>query len=304
MVISCSVGFCLVLILFWIAYKFYTRCHFSLIFDRILVTAAITFFYFQPQVINALAGLFNCSRIENESYINDYPLEQCTNNSTYSLWRNALVIPAVCFFLLILPAWPLYYMHKNKYRIFSKEVIYKIGFLLNGYSPHTFYWYIFIFFWLNLMIFENREFFFLFKKIAIIIIIAFGNVGSGQTLYQNNGFFILILICFCFRIQMKWKPFITQELNSLDLRASMIMIITIFGGLFSSVCEDSTLQTILMVVIILINVYFLVLFSKIYFQIQLLLAFGNDSKIFLYLKKQAEKYWSHGIFLYCFLNYL
>ena len=114
----------------------------------------------------------------------------------------------------------------------------------------------------------------------IILIIDFVNVGSGQILYQNNGFFILILTCLCFWIQVKRKPFITDELNSLDLKGSVVMIITIFGGLFSSICDNSTLQTILMVVIILINVYFLVLFSKIYFQIQLLLAFGNDSKIF------------------------
>ena len=115
-------------------------------FERFLITAAIIFFYFQAPVLNAIAGMLNCYPIENEKYITDYPLEQCTHNARYSEWRNILIIPAACFFVLILPAWPLYYMHKNKAMIFHKDVIYKIGFLLNGYSPKTFYWYIILFY--------------------------------------------------------------------------------------------------------------------------------------------------------------
>ena len=125
---------------------------------------------------------------------------------------------------------------------------------------------------------------------------AFGNVGSGQTLYQNNGFFILILTCLCVWIQSKRKPFITYELNILDLKASMIMVLTIFGALFSSICEDSTLQSILMVIVIFINAYFLVLFFIAYLKIQL--AFVKDSKFKLTLlfKKTFEKYWGKVIF--------
>ena len=139
-------GFCFVLIIFWIICKFYKKMNFSLMIERFLATTTITFFYFQAPVINALAGILNCSRIENESYITDYLLEQCTNNARYSEWRNILIIPAACFFVFILPAWPLYYMHKNKKIIFNQEVIYKVGFLLNGYSPKTFYWYIILFY--------------------------------------------------------------------------------------------------------------------------------------------------------------
>ena len=265
---------------------------FSLMIERFLATTTITFFYFQAPVINALAGILNCSRIENESYITDYLLEQCTNNARYSEWRKILVLPTACFFVLILPAWSIYYMNKNKERIFNKEVICKVGFLLNGYSPQVFYWYIFF---LQYFYFcDNiREFFFLLKKIAIILIIAFANVGYGQILYQNNGFFILILTCLCFWIQVKRKPFITDELNSLDLKGSVVMIITIFGGLFSSICEDLTLQTILMVIVILINVYFLALFLKTYLQIKL--TFVKDSKFRLF--KLFGNYWTKGILL-------
>ena len=142
LVIFCPVGFCFLLMIFSIAYKFYKKYEFLFVFQRFLVTAAITFFYFQPQVINALAGMLNCSQIENETYITDYPLEPCTSNARYSEWRNFLVLPTAFIFVIVLPAWPLYYMHQNKHIIFHRDVIYKVGFLLNGYAPHTFYWYI------------------------------------------------------------------------------------------------------------------------------------------------------------------
>ena len=141
LVICCPVGFCFLLMLFWISYKFYKNCDGWIIFERFFITSSITFFYFQAPIINALAGMLNCLPLDNESYISDYLLEQCTNNTRYSHWRNFLVFPAAFFFVIILPIWPIYYMHKNKERIFSIEVTHKVGFLLNGYSPNSFYWY-------------------------------------------------------------------------------------------------------------------------------------------------------------------
>ena len=135
----------------------------------------------------------------------------------------------------------------------------------------------------------------LLKKISIILIIAFANVVTGQILYQNNGFFILILICSSFWIEKNLKPFLTDELNSLDLKASIVMILTIFGGLFSSICDDSTLQTILMMIVIIINVYFLVLFVKVYIQIKLI--FPKKSKLYVFVTNLFERFWREGTLL-------
>ena len=140
LIVCCPIAFCVLLMIFWIAYKIFKNCEVSVIFERFLITAAITFFYFQAPVINSLAGVLNCTQIDGQSYITDDPLEQCSDNPRYTEWINELIIPSAFFFVLILPAWPLYYMHKNRDRIFSKDVIYKVGFLLNGYSPKSFYW--------------------------------------------------------------------------------------------------------------------------------------------------------------------
>jgi len=108
--------------------------------EKLLITATITFFYFQSPIINDLSGLLNCTKIENESYLTDYLLEQCTGNQRYTEWRNYFVIPCFCFFTIILSSIPLIYMHKNKDILFNEIVLRKIGFLLNGYSIQTFYW--------------------------------------------------------------------------------------------------------------------------------------------------------------------
>ena len=56
---------------------------FSVVLERLFLTSAITLFYFQAPVINALAELLNCSEIEKEFYMNEYPLEKCSNNPRY-----------------------------------------------------------------------------------------------------------------------------------------------------------------------------------------------------------------------------
>ena len=129
--------------LFWIGYKFYKKKSFLEIVEKFSVTSAITLLYFQPQVINASAGMLNCFQIEDEYYITDYPIEQCSNNARYQAWRNILIFPGIFVFLLVLPALAFYYIRKNKEAIFHQDVIYKIGFLLNGYSPEAYYWYFF-----------------------------------------------------------------------------------------------------------------------------------------------------------------
>lgn len=210
-----------------------------------------------------------------------------------------MILPAAFFFIFFLPGWFLYYIHKNRKNLFSKSVLPKVGFLINGYSPDTFFWYAKIInkllFFKNFVIF-HREFLFFLKKIAIILIISFVNVGEGATLQQNHGFFILILAAVYLWAQIKWHPFVTDELNSLDLKASVMMIITIFGGLFSSVCDNYKLQKMLMIFIIFLNIYFILIFCLQYFQIQMSFAKDNKVKVFIQ-SKIVEKFWKNGTFL-------
>lgn len=136
----CPIVFSFILLIFWLIRGVIAKYGFSTVFEKFLVTMAITFFYFQAPVINALSGILDCTNINNNDYITNYLIEQCSGNPRYDEWRNYFVIPMFCFFALVLPICPFYYMHKNKERLFTKNLISKIGFLLNGYSKKTFFW--------------------------------------------------------------------------------------------------------------------------------------------------------------------
>ena len=133
-------GFCILLFGFFLVKKFRKKTKFSAMLEDFLITGAIILFYFQAPVINGLAGMLNCSHLDHESYMTDYPLEACSNNARYYDWNIQLILPAACFFVLIFPICLIYYLHKNRDIVFSKVVIYKVGFLMNGYSSDHYYW--------------------------------------------------------------------------------------------------------------------------------------------------------------------
>ena len=129
------------------------------------------------------------------------------------------------------------------------------------------------------------------KKIIIILIISFIHVGSGDIIYQNNAFLILICNCGWLFVQWKSKPFITDELNALDLKASFIIIATLFAGLFSSLCQNVVLQIILMAFIIIINSFFLLLFLRDYLFLQL--SMSSNIKVH-FIETLIKKFWKIG----------
>ena len=129
------------LLIFWIIYKAFQHLSYKEIFEKFLITSAITFFYFQPNIINSLAKVLDCSKIENEEFLTNFLNINCNTNEAYKIWKYGLFIPAFCFFSVILPLVPFCYMYRNKNRLYAEKIIYKIAFLLNGFSKNQFYWY-------------------------------------------------------------------------------------------------------------------------------------------------------------------
>ena len=140
--VLCPFGYAILLSVFWLIYKFYTKSKFSHIFENFIITLNMTFLYFQSPIVNFLSEILNCTEIENQFYISNYLLERCSDNPRYIKWRNYFVIPCFSFFTIIFSFVPLYYMYINKETLYSKALFRKIGFLLNGYSLERFYWYL------------------------------------------------------------------------------------------------------------------------------------------------------------------
>ena len=113
--ISCPFVYCFLLAIFWILYKFRSKQD---VFENFLITTSITFFYFQSSIINALADLLSCTKIENDFYLTNYLLENCGENSKYEHWRNILIIPTFCFFFCNFDNYRLY-LQKHGNSLFS-----------------------------------------------------------------------------------------------------------------------------------------------------------------------------------------
>ena len=131
--------FCVLLAIFWIGYKLLSTKK-RIIFESFLISTSITFFYFQSTVLNSLANLLSCTKIENTYYLTNYLLVKCDGNADYGLWRNFVIIPLFTFFSIVLTSLPFIYMFNNRKNLYCDNVLRKVGFLLNGYSKKYFYW--------------------------------------------------------------------------------------------------------------------------------------------------------------------
>ena len=146
-----------------------------------------------------------------------------------------------------------------------------------------------------------REFLFLLQKIILIALISFGNFGSGEIKVQNNAFLCFIVCSISVVAQIHDKPFLTKELNSLNLKANIVMMITIFMGLFSSVCGDPFIQTVLMIAVVLFNGFFLLIFFQNYLVINF--ATAKNSRYLELIYKYIRICFEKGkklINFYCF----
>ena len=121
------------------------------------------------------------------------------------------------------------------------------------------------------------------------MIISFFKIGPPQAIPQNNAFLCLIICSFSFWLQLKYEPFITKELNALNFKATLLMNLTIFLGLFASISNDNTLEIILLVVLFLLNFWFFLMFLKNYIIIEK-------------IKEFLKRFWSKGIFYYLILS--
>ena len=136
----------------------------------------------------------------------------------------------------------------------------------------------------------------MFQKILMTFIISFLKSGSGEISSQNNAFLCLIIFLLSFWAQMKFRPFITDELNNLNLYSNFVMILTILLGLFTSLCQNDFLETILLVSLILLNIHFIFVFMKNYLQLKMVAS--SNSKVFGFLNNRLEKVWIKGIFFF------
>lgn len=123
----------------------------------------------------------------------------------------------------------------------------------------------------------------------MIFTIAFANIGDEEEVYPTNKVIICILICLLsFFCQLKSKPFITLDLNNLNLLSNVIMILTLLFALFSAICENSQMKFIFLIALLCFNCYFLLIIVKSCLIVKLVIAKNSN------ILNHYEKYFGNN----------
>ena len=245
----------LVLVMFlMIVYALLTKQKLLPIFDKFSAIMVITIFSMQPSIITYLLNLISCEQIGDYSYIIYAKNEQCLTERHYS-WIYKLFVPGFVFYGCLIPIAAFSYMKMNEKELHEKYYVRKIGFLSSGYKRKKYYWYFII----KNIIFEgfDREFLFFYRKVFIIFFTQF-----FQWKIEIKTLTILLILFISLWQQAKENPYITDDLNSLDFKATLFTFGTIFGGLFAFECQTIVIEASVLILIFFINIYFIYLWIR------------------------------------------
>ena len=228
------------LFLFWIFYAIMQKTGFSTYQEKLLSTFIITIFSLQPIIINYLFNIISCQWLD-KAYIQSALTIECYTNDHYS-WIMKLFIPSFCFYGVLLPLIAFFYMRIHASDLNLLRHVKIVGFLSNGYRRKKFYW----------------EFLFFYRKIVIIFIAQFFLWSvEAKTLV------VLLILFVSLWQQAKDNPFITEDLNSLDFKATMFSFCTLFSGLFSyDFIQTPQVAFIFMLLVFFLNFYFIFIWVR------------------------------------------
>ena len=182
--------------------------------------------------------------LTNYEYLISNPDIMCTwdEHYKYIVWATGFSLIIWGIFVPCLIFYKLYLKRKN---LFEYKVKYTFGFLINGYKHERFYW----------------EFIIFIKKLVIVFLTVFMQSGYSVTL---QSVLLITFLILGFILQLHFKPYITEQLNNLEIFGSLAAIITVLSAIiYSESFEQSKfLITILAVLIALVNIFYILYWAS------------------------------------------
>ena len=222
-------------ILFWLAISRFRKVQLLKNLNKLVTSLVIIIFTIQPTIINCLISIISCREIDNgKFYLVSFLNEEC-GTSQNNLWRNFLFYPAFFFYAIALPLMPFCYIIFYRKNLYVLDRFKKVGFLFNGYMKKKFYW----------------EFVFFYRKIVVIIIINYFTMNN-----PTKALLILMILLISLWLQALENPYISDDLNSIDFKATFVAFLTIFGGVLAWLSDTNESQMLMSIMIFLTNVLF------------------------------------------------
>ncbi|OMJ72055.1 hypothetical protein SteCoe_29587 [Stentor coeruleus] len=166
-----------------------------------------------------------------------------------------------------MPIFIFFQLYKYRKNLFEEEAKYKYGFLFSGYLHNRYYW----------------EFIIFFKKILIVFLTVF-----MESKYNTNLQSVLLItfLIISFILQIYFKPYINEELNKLEVFASIAALATVLIGItYTELNIGKVISCILLIGILVVNLIFLFYWSK--FMLKEFISYMISS--FEFLKNRFQK---------------
>ena len=221
--------------------------------DRVLVTVSISMFLFQPNIVQSLFDILNCTHISNVAYIYSEMKVVCYTDE-YNEWIAFLVIPSLLIYVVVLPA---YFFRKiliGNYRKKTEknfDFMTKVGFLIHGFKKDFHYWE-------NILLWE--------KIILIILAIFWGDLYSKAVL-------AIVFLMLMGYVEYNYKPLLTIKLNDLELNRHISLIVILLMRTFKLNNSSTYFQVLTTLLILLVQFQF----------------FFQSGKYFVFIKLHSYK---------------
>eukprot|EP00350_Pseudokeronopsis_sp_OXSARD2_P012590 CAMPEP_0170548842 /NCGR_PEP_ID=MMETSP0211-20121228/7020_1 /TAXON_ID=311385 /ORGANISM="Pseudokeronopsis sp., Strain OXSARD2" /LENGTH=243 /DNA_ID=CAMNT_0010854503 /DNA_START=1879 /DNA_END=2610 /DNA_ORIENTATION=- len=205
-------------------------------------------FLIYPTITSYAFGMFNCSEVEEVSYLSvDFDIE-CWSKEHIGL-QLKYTLPAVLVWVLGFPCLVFYLLHKNRASLDEKQVLAKYGLYYIGFTDKAFYW--------QVVVINMRRA--LYIAIAVAV--------QGQT--KNFFVFLIFLVMYLYMSATRWlQPYHSYDLNQTDIYSSLTTLTTLLSALFfvqdGYTFPQGFLTGLFILLIIINSVYLFYWFTKIF----------------------------------------
>lgn len=202
--------------------------------DKIYATLIGIFLMIQPNILEECIRVLLCIEINDRKYLKAQPVFSCDKdihqNFSYANW---IIFIVWSFFM---PLFILYYLYKKRKELYKPTVFKRTSFFYICYKSDFFYW--------DILIIIRKS----FCSLAMLII------AADDFLRLLVYLFFISLYC---GLLFSKSPFISRELNLLDIFGSIAIISTlVITGILYAIQQDFV-EFILFLIIIFINAMFM-----------------------------------------------
>ncbi|CDW71354.1 UNKNOWN [Stylonychia lemnae] len=253
-------------IIFWRVFKIIKKTEIG-IRSRLISTMVIVLFLIHPSIVQYMFLDFKCMDIEDESRVVS-DLEVICWSAQHRILSFFVAIPSIIVWGLGIPAFALLMMYQVSNNLSSIDSKERYGFLFRGYKEEFYFWEI-----LNMYRKMTLIFIAVFVKnigvIAQALIVFVILIVQVYSMFKKCSYRFLI-------VNLKKKPYITIELNNLELLSLVTSMITVYCGLFfiadkpadwikenpeysqGSIALSDSSMLVLFIIIVIANLIFLV----------------------------------------------